>query len=48
MLDRAILLYEETLADPQRILGTDHPDVIKSRDHLKRAREELRASLRIT
>jgi hypothetical protein len=41
MLDRAILLYEKTLADPQRILGTDHPDVIKSRDHLKRARGEL-------
>jgi hypothetical protein len=48
MLDRAILLYEKTLADPQRILGTDHPDVIKSRDHLERARGELWASLRIT
>jgi hypothetical protein len=48
MLDRAILLYEKTLAGAQRILGTDHPDVIKSRDHLERARGEPWASLRIT
>jgi hypothetical protein len=34
MLDRAILLYGKSLADPQRILGADHPDVIKSQDHL--------------
>ncbi len=41
MLDQAILLYEKPWPTPQRILGTDHPDVIKSRDHLKRARGVL-------
>ncbi|MBL7487971.1 tetratricopeptide repeat protein [Frankia sp. AgB1.9] len=30
----AITLYERTLADRERVLGTDHPDTLTSRSHL--------------
>ena len=33
-LDRAIPLYEQTLADRQRVLGADHPDTLTSRNNL--------------
>ena len=33
-LDRAIPLYEQTLADRERVLGPDHPDTLASRNNL--------------
>ena len=33
-LDQAIPLYEQTLADRERILGPDHPDTLTSRNNL--------------
>ena len=33
-LGRAIPLYEQTLADRQRVLGADHPDTLGSRNNL--------------
>ena len=36
-LGRAIPLYEQTLADRQRVLGADHPDTLTSRNNLAAA-----------
>lgn len=33
-LKRAIPLYEATLADRERVLGSDYPDVLTSRNNL--------------
>jgi hypothetical protein len=33
-LGEAILLYERTLADSERVLGADHPDTLGSRNNL--------------
>jgi hypothetical protein len=30
-------LYEQTLADRERVLGPDHPDTLNSRDNLATA-----------
>ena len=38
-LDRAIPLYERTLADRERVLGPDHPDTLTSRNNLAGAYE---------
>jgi tetratricopeptide (TPR) repeat protein len=38
-LDEAIGLYEQTLADRERILGADHPDTLSSRNNLAGAYE---------
>ena len=36
-LNRAILLYEQNLADRQRIMGRDHPGTLTARNNLARA-----------
>ena len=36
-LGRAIPLFEQTLADRERVLGLDHPDTLSSRSNLARA-----------
>ncbi|MBP8919188.1 MAG: tetratricopeptide repeat protein, partial [Micropruina sp.] len=36
-LGRAIPLYEQTLTDRQRILGSDHPNTLTSRNNLASA-----------
>jgi hypothetical protein len=33
-LEQAIPLYEQTLADCERVLGADHPDTLASRNNL--------------
>ena len=37
LLHQAIILFEQTLADSERILGPDHPDTLTSRGNLARA-----------
>ena len=37
----AIPLYEQTLADRERVLGPDHPDTLTSRNNLAAARAAL-------
>jgi len=39
-LGRAIPLYEQTLADRERVLGGDHPDTLSSRNDLQRVIQE--------
>jgi hypothetical protein len=36
-LDEAIPLFEQTLADRERVLGQAHPDTLTSRDNLANA-----------
>ena len=36
-LDEAIPLFEQTLADRERVLGQAHPDTLTSRDNLAKA-----------
>ncbi|MFI6355512.1 tetratricopeptide repeat protein [Streptomyces sp. NPDC050743] len=33
-------LFEEVLADRERLLGPDHPDTLATRNNLSRARED--------
>lgn len=39
-VDEAIRLYEQTLADRERLLGTEHPNTVKTRKLLTLARED--------
>ncbi|MFD8246913.1 tetratricopeptide repeat protein [Nocardia sp. NPDC059691] len=36
-VDEAIALYEQNLADAERLLGPDHPDTLIARNNLGRA-----------
>ena len=45
-LGEAIPLFEQTLADRERVLGPDHPDTLASRNNLAGARRRLRGQLR--
>ena len=38
-VDEVTDLFEQNLADSERILGPDHPDTLTSRNNLARARE---------
>ena len=40
MLNQAIALFEQNLADRERILGPDHPDTLTSRNNLARAYQD--------
>lgn len=40
-LDKAIELFEATLADMERVLGPDHPNTLTSRGHLALARQAV-------
>ncbi|MFJ4976882.1 tetratricopeptide repeat protein, partial [Streptomyces coeruleorubidus] len=42
-LERAIPLYETTLAQYEQILGDTHPETLTSRNHLARARRAAQA-----
>lgn len=39
-VNEAIRLYEQTLADRERLLGTEHPNTVKTRKLLTLARED--------
>ena len=38
--DEAISLHEQTLADRERVLGTDHPDTVTTRNYLALAGQD--------
>jgi Tetratricopeptide repeat len=38
--DEAIPLHEQTLADRERVLGTDHPDTVTTRNYLTLAGQD--------
>ena len=40
MAGYTVPLYEQTLADRERVLGANHPNTLTSRHHLEQARIE--------
>jgi tetratricopeptide (TPR) repeat protein len=39
--DKALPLYEQTLAAREQVLGSEHPQTITVRDNLERCRNEM-------